>query len=32
MQDQFVVTKDEIINLQTGSKIIFKGEGWAGKK
>ena len=25
MQDQFVVTKDEIINIVTGSKIIFKG-------
>lgn len=25
MQDSFIVTKDEIINIQTGSKIIFKG-------
>jgi phage terminase large subunit len=25
MQDQFIVTKDEIINIVTGSKIIFKG-------
>jgi len=25
MEDQFVVTKDEIINIVTGSKIIFKG-------
>jgi phage terminase large subunit len=25
MEDQFVVTKDEIINILTGSKIIFKG-------